>query len=95
MKRGQDRRGRLVGIEVKAAATIRQRDLSGLVDLSQAVGNRFLRGIILYTGRETVPFAANLHAIPVSALWWGHRPANACGGASGRSRRWLRRRRRA
>ena len=69
MKRRPDRRGRLVGVQVKAAATIRQRDLSGLADLSQAVGNRFLRGIIVYTGRVTVPFAANLHAISASAMW--------------------------
>lgn len=65
----EDRRGRLVGIEVKAAATIRQRDLSGMTDFSQAAGKRFVRGIILYTGRQTVPFAANLHAIPINALW--------------------------
>ena len=58
----EDRRGQLVGIEVKAAATIRPRDLTGMTDFSQAVGKRFARGIILYTGHQSVAFAANLHA---------------------------------
>jgi hypothetical protein len=37
--------------------------------LADAIGDRFLRGVVLYTGREVVPFAANLHAVPVPSLW--------------------------
>jgi len=33
------------------------------------LGERFLRGIVLYTGDQPVPFGSNLHALPVSALW--------------------------
>jgi len=29
----------------------------------------FLRGIVLYTGDQPVPFGSNLYALPVSALW--------------------------
>ena len=65
----EDRRGRCVAIEVKAAATIGGGDTKGIEAFASAAGPRFHRGVLLYTGREAVPFAANLHALPVSALW--------------------------
>lgn len=61
--------GRCVGIEIKLAATITGRDLNGLRSLAEIAGPRFHRGIVLYTGQTMVPFAENLHAVPVSALW--------------------------
>lgn len=61
--------GRLAGIEVKAAATVGVADLKGLTALREVVGKRFYRGVVLYTGRETLPFGSNLWALPVSALW--------------------------
>ena len=33
------------------------------------LGDRLLRGIVLYTGDQHVPFGANFYALPVSALW--------------------------
>ena len=65
----EDRAGRLVGIEVKTAASARSGDFKGLRLLSQELGDRFLRGVVLYTGQEIIPFAKNLHAIPINALW--------------------------
>jgi len=68
----EDAAGRIVGIEVKAASTVDARDFKGLHALAQWVGGRFVRGILLYTGATSVPFAKNLHAMPVNALWrWG------------------------
>jgi predicted AAA+ superfamily ATPase len=61
--------GRLVGIEVKAAATIGAADLKGLAALREVAGKRFHRGVVLYTGRETLPFGPDLWALPMSALW--------------------------
>jgi predicted AAA+ superfamily ATPase len=61
--------GRLAGIEVKAAATIGAGDLKGLTALREVAGKRFHRGVVLYTGRETLPFGPDLWALPVSALW--------------------------
>ncbi|MBI4541940.1 MAG: ATP-binding protein [Gemmatimonadetes bacterium] len=67
--------GRLAGIEVKAAATVGVADLKGLEALREVAGKRFHRGIVLYTGRETLPFGSDLWALPVSALWQlGPRP---------------------
>jgi predicted AAA+ superfamily ATPase len=65
----EDAAGRVVGLEVKASSTIESRDLRGLLALCEAVGKRFHRGFVLYLGRESVPFGANVQAMPVSALW--------------------------
>jgi predicted AAA+ superfamily ATPase len=61
--------GRLAGIEVKAAATVGAVDLKGLAALREVAGKRFHRGVVLYTGREALPFGPDLWALPMSALW--------------------------
>jgi predicted AAA+ superfamily ATPase len=72
----EDAAGRIVGIEIKAAATLTGRDFAALKDFSENMGDAFHHGIILYTGSEPVSFGKNLHALPVSALWKnpGQRP---------------------
>jgi predicted AAA+ superfamily ATPase len=65
----EDRTGRVVGIEVKASATLRGSDVRGLQALADAAGKLWLRGVVLYTGTEVIPFAANLHGVPISRLW--------------------------
>ncbi len=69
----EDAAGRLVGIEIKARATINSRDFKGLRALAEATGRRFHRGVVLYTGAETIPFGERFHALPVSVLWSGKR----------------------
>ncbi|MCD6136198.1 ATP-binding protein [Candidatus Bipolaricaulota bacterium] len=61
--------GEIVGIEVKASSTVKSSDFKGLNYLSELLGDRFLRGIVLYTGDQPVPFGSNLYALPVSTLW--------------------------
>lgn len=65
----EDSAGHLVGIEVKAGATLGESDVRGLEALAQAAGKRWIRGIVLYTGADVIPFASNLHGIPVPYLW--------------------------
>lgn len=65
----EDAGGRIVGIEVKASATIGPDDFKGLRALSEIAGKRFHRGIILYDGAHSLPFGRGLHAMPISALW--------------------------
>ena len=65
----EDRRGRVVGIEVKAGATLGRNDASGLRAFADAAGKRFLRGVLLYGGSEVLPFGKDIVALPVSALW--------------------------
>lgn len=65
--------GRVVGIEVKGSATVRAGDFRGLRSLRDDAGKRFIRGVILFDGRESVVFDDDLAAIPIDALWsrWG------------------------
>ena len=61
--------GRVVGIEVKAGATIRTEDLRGLRSLADLLGDRFIAGYVLYTGQQTLPFGEKIRAVPLDALW--------------------------
>ena len=65
----EDRRGRVIGIEVKASATVRPHDLRGLRQLQAAVGSKFVQGLVLHDHDRITPFDAKLHAAPVSLLW--------------------------
>jgi predicted AAA+ superfamily ATPase len=65
----ENRQGKVVGIEVKAASTVGQDDFSGLRHLTQRVGEDFIAGLVLYTGQQTLSFGPRLRAMPVSALW--------------------------
>lgn len=61
--------GRLAGIEVKAADTVKSADFKGLKVLQEATGEDFVGGIVLYTGKDVVPFGEQLMALPIQALW--------------------------
>ncbi len=65
----QNRSGEIVGIEVKASATVTGTDFSGLRKLAEAHKNKFIQGLVLYDHDQTIPFDNKLHAVPVSALW--------------------------
>ena len=65
----EDRKRDLVGIEVKAAATVSEADFKGLRLLRDLVGARLKCGLVLYCGREVLPFGKGLWALPVQALW--------------------------
>ncbi|MBY3239440.1 ATP-binding protein [Rhizobium laguerreae] len=65
----EDRRGRIVGIEVKASATVKSDDFKGLRQLQEAVGERFIRGLVLHDHDRVTPFGEKLHAAPLSILW--------------------------
>lgn len=65
----ESRRGKVVGIEVKAASTVGQEDFRGLHHLAQRLSDDFVAGLVLYTGQQTLSFGQRLRAMPVSALW--------------------------
>jgi hypothetical protein len=65
----EDWRGRIVGIEVKAAATLRPKDFSGLQKLQAAAGAKFVQGVILHDHDRVTPFSEKIRAAPVSLLW--------------------------
>ncbi len=61
--------GRLVGVEVKTSATVTNSDFKGLRALAEATRERFVRGIVFYTGTQTLPFGDGMTAMPISYLW--------------------------
>jgi predicted AAA+ superfamily ATPase len=65
----EDLAGYVVGIEVKASATVNAQDFNGLRTLSEIAANRFRCGIVFYTGATVVSFGANFHALPLPTLW--------------------------
>lgn len=65
----EDRRGRIVGIEVKAGHTIRRSDLKGLHQLAEICGDQFVCGVVLHTGPARVSVGPRLWALPLETLW--------------------------
>ena len=61
--------GDIVGVEVKAGATVRPGDFKGLTRLKDLAGRRFACGIVLHDGDRIQQVEPKLFAIPVSALW--------------------------
>lgn len=61
--------GMIVGIEVKAAATVKSSDFAGLRTLAEACKDRFAFGVVLYDSADLVPFGEKLAAAPLSSLW--------------------------
>jgi predicted AAA+ superfamily ATPase len=61
--------GQAMGIEVKLDGTINDKDWANMIALSDTLGSRFKKGIIIYTGTELTQAARNIWAVPVSYLW--------------------------
>jgi predicted AAA+ superfamily ATPase len=61
--------GLIVGVEVKASATVKERDLRGLKKLASLAGRQFKMGVLLYDGVETMPLGDGIWAAPLSTLW--------------------------
>ena len=58
----------LIGVEVKAAATVQVQDFKGLRKLQAQTGADFLTGIVLYDGAHALPFGPGMWAVPLAAL---------------------------
>ena len=61
--------GEVVGIEVKASATIRSQDFKGLRLLRRAAGSDFVCGVLLHDGDHIQQFEDSLYAMPLKMLW--------------------------
>ena len=61
--------GQLIGVEIKASASIGPSDMRGLKRLASVAGDRLKLGVILYDGTETLPLGNGLWAAPISTLW--------------------------
>jgi hypothetical protein len=65
----EDNSGRVVGIEVKSAQSVRAEDLAGLRYLKVKLGSRMHAGYVLYCGTESLSFGNGLGCLPISSLW--------------------------
>lgn len=63
------RNGALLGVEVKARGSVTPDDFVGLKVLKKQVGADFVRGIVLYTGKDIIPFGDDMVAMPLDSLW--------------------------
>lgn len=65
----ENAQGDVVGIEVKSAKDIDKKAYSGLLELKELCGNKFKKGIILYTGNDIVPLSEKIWAVPICYFW--------------------------
>jgi len=61
--------GDMVAIEVKAAATVTEKDFKGLKKLQSMTGASWKMGVVFYDGEIPLSFGDSLYAIPISGLW--------------------------
>jgi predicted AAA+ superfamily ATPase len=61
--------GEVAGVEIKTAASVQAKDFAGLRHLRERLGTNFKTGVVLYTGKRTLPFGDRLAAVPLCALW--------------------------
>lgn len=66
-----ERGGRqMVGIEIKAAASVTTAGFKGLCKLKETVVGRFVAGVVLYDGESVASFGDSMLAAPISMLLW-------------------------
>lgn len=65
----EDMSGCCHAIEIKAAATLKQKDFEPLKRFQKVAGPRFKTGILLYDGDHVSAFGDGLYAVPIAALW--------------------------
>jgi len=61
--------GGVVAVEVKAAATVTEKDFRGLKRLQSMVGSPWKMGIVFFDGEIPLSFGDDLIAMPISGLW--------------------------
>jgi len=65
----EDRLGRIVAVEVKLAAGIAPHDIRGLASLRDAVGDQFVRGVVVYAGKDVIPMGDRIFAVPIGLMF--------------------------
>jgi predicted AAA+ superfamily ATPase len=61
--------GKTMGIEVKLDGTINEKDWANMNVLQETIGDKFLKGIIIYTGTSLMQVGRDIWAVPVNYLW--------------------------
>lgn len=61
--------GSIFAIEVKRSENVTGNDFKGIKQLAELASKEFIGGIVLYSGKQAVPFGKNLWAVPFHILW--------------------------
>lgn len=61
--------GSVFAIEVKKSESVNIQDFKGIQALTELTQKEFIGGIVLYSGKEVIPFGKNLWAVPFYILW--------------------------
>ena len=62
---------KIIGIEIKASASVKQKDFKSLAALADFAGNSFEQGILIYTGQDVLPFRygqKTFYALPLGTI---------------------------
>lgn len=63
--------GQIIGVEIKASASVNSADFSGLARLAECFKTRLDYGVLFYSGQEILPFKVNeykFYALPIALL---------------------------
>ena len=66
----EDRLDRVAAVEIKLAASVAPHDLKGLASLRDALGDHFVRGVIMYTGQKIIPMGDRIFAVPLGMMFF-------------------------
>lgn len=61
--------GSTYAIELKKSENVNGSDFNGIKTLAELVPQKFKGGLILYSGKQPVPFGKNIWAAPLDLLW--------------------------
>ena len=59
----------MAAVEVKLAAGVDSHDAKGLALLRGALGERFVRGVVVYAGQEVIPMGDRVFAVPAGMIF--------------------------
>jgi uncharacterized protein len=65
----ENRAGEIAAVEVKTNVSLSRRDWRALEKLRDKRGDSFKCGVVIHTGKQTVPLGDRLFAVPLSGLW--------------------------
>lgn len=65
----QNRAGKIIAIEVKSGQNVSLSDFKHIKLLQEKMGKKFIKGFVVYTGNQIIPFGDDIFAIPINLLW--------------------------
>ncbi|NUN09697.1 MAG: ATP-binding protein [Ignavibacteriaceae bacterium] len=63
--------GSIIAVEVKASETIKPDMVKHIKSFRSKYPDKFLSGVVFYSGKQVIPLGDKMYAVPVDALWGG------------------------